>query len=39
MAITREDNIVDENDIGDSWEGTIKNVVNITGQKKVVYIL
>ena len=39
MAITREDNIVDENDIGDSWDGTIKNVVNITGQKKVVYIL
>ena len=25
--------------IEDSWDGTVKNIVNITGQKKVVYIL
>ena len=40
MPITRTDNIVDNTDIfEESWDGTVKDIVNITGQKKVVFIL
>ena len=40
MPITRTDNIVDSTDIfEESWDGTVKDIVNITGQKKVVFIL
>ena len=39
MPITRTDNIVDKTYLEDSWDGTVKDIVNITGQKKVVYIL
>ena len=39
MPITRTDNIVDTTYLEDSWDGTVKDIVNITGQKKVVFIL
>ena len=39
MPITRTDNIVDTTYLEDSWDGSVKDIVNITGQKKVVYIL